>query len=115
MVSGAALRMDQARAGLPALQLAGPQESARRVAIGLRGVKPEENRRPDDRLTATVKCPKQGPEEEGKSNGYFWSHGTPKSFTDHFSIFSVGQTPSPHFSRDSMTETNRKGPGTPFS
>ena len=47
MAGGAAVRMDQARAGLPALQLAGSQESASRVTIGLHGVKPEENCSPD--------------------------------------------------------------------
>src|SRR6202795_182663 len=56
----AAVRVDQARAGLPALQLAGPQESARRVAIGLRGGKPEENRSPNYHLTATGKPPPNG-------------------------------------------------------
>src|ERR1039457_5869539 len=59
VAGGAAVRMDQARAGLPALQLAGPQESESRVATGLRGVKPEENRRPDQRLMATGKARKR--------------------------------------------------------
>src|SRR5882762_1346412 len=42
--------MDQARAGLPAFQSAGPGESARRVATGLRGFESEENRGPEHRL-----------------------------------------------------------------
>src|SRR6266853_1676318 len=55
---GAAVRVDQARTGLPALQFAGPQESSSGVAIGLRGVKSEENRGPDHLLTTTGKARK---------------------------------------------------------
>src|ERR1039458_3186361 len=52
--------MDQARAGLPALQLSGPQENARIVGICLHGVKPEKNRSPNYHLTATGKPPQNG-------------------------------------------------------
>src|ERR1039457_4696868 len=89
----ASVRMDQARAGLPALQLAGPQESASRVAIGLRGVKPEENRRPDYHLTATGKARKRCSAQEGKSIRRFRSHCTPKAPQVDFRNCSVGQTP----------------------
>src|ERR1019366_1944247 len=85
--------MDQARAGLAALQLAGPQESARRVAIGLRGVKPEENRRPDYRLTATGKAAERCFDQEAKSIRRFWSRCTPKAPQVDFQNCSVGQTP----------------------
>src|SRR6266581_4015472 len=63
--------MDQTRAGLPALQLAGPQESASRVAPGLRRVKPEENRSPDHRLTATGKTRKTALRRRRKANPPF--------------------------------------------
>src|SRR5258707_2027149 len=49
--------MDQARAGLSALQLAGPQESARRVAIGLHGTQSEENLCPKRCLIPTKNHP----------------------------------------------------------
>src|SRR5450755_3822070 len=94
----AAVRRGQARAGLSALQLAGPQESARRVAIGLRGVKSEENRRPDHRMTAPRKVRKRHCEEERKSVGQFRLHCMPKTASDRIPIFSAGQTPSPNFS-----------------
>src|SRR5450755_4082132 len=87
--------MDQARAGLSALQLAGPQESARRVAIGLRGVKSEENRRPDHRMTAPRKVRKRRCEDERKSVGQFRLHCMPKTASDRIPIFSAGQTPRP--------------------
>src|ERR1035437_2148738 len=86
--------MDQARAGLPALQLAGPQESARRVAIGLRGVKPEENRSPNYRLTATGKPPKRCSHQEGKSIRRFWSRCAPKAPQVDFQNCSTRQTPN---------------------
>src|ERR1700686_1073874 len=73
----AAVRGDQARAGLPALQRAGPQESARRVAIGLRGVKPEENRSPDYRPTVTDQAPKPRCDQEEKSIRGSCSRRTP--------------------------------------
>ncbi len=88
--------------GLPALQLAGPQESESRVANGLRVIKPEENRSPDRRLTATDKVRKRRCEEERKSIRRFWSLWTPKTLPDRFPIFSMGQTPSPHFSLSSI-------------
>src|SRR5450759_5991344 len=86
--------MDQARAGLPALQLAGPKESARRVAIGLRGVKPEENRSPNYRLTATGKPPKRCSHQEGKSIRRFWSRCAPKAPQVDFQNCSTGQIPN---------------------
>src|SRR5216684_223040 len=58
VAGGAAVRVEQARTGLPALQFAGPQESSSGVATGLRGVKSEENRGPDHLLTTTGKARK---------------------------------------------------------
>src|ERR1035437_10233825 len=99
VAGGAAVRMDQARAGLPALQLAGPQESARRVAIGLRGVKPEENLSPNYRLTATGKPPKRCSHQERKSIRRFWSRCTPKAPQADFQNCSTRQTPRASFSQ----------------
>src|SRR6202795_672478 len=99
VAGGAAVRMDQTRAGVSALQLAGPQESARRVAIGLRGVKSEKNRDPDHRLMATGKALKRCSKEENKSIRRFRSRCTPKASQLAFRNRSAGQTPSLHFSQ----------------
>src|ERR1700675_2791296 len=94
VAGGAAVRMDQTRAGVSALQLAGPQESARRVAIGLRGVKSEKNCDPDHRLMATGKALKRCSKEENKSIRRFRSRCTPKASQLAFRNRSAGQTHS---------------------
>src|SRR6266481_1822770 len=48
--------MDQTCARVSALQLARLEESSRRVATGLRGVEPEENRGPEHRLIPKTKA-----------------------------------------------------------
>src|SRR6266853_6061779 len=48
--------MDQTCARVSALQLARLEESSRRVATGLRGVEPEENRGPEHRLIPKKKA-----------------------------------------------------------
>jgi hypothetical protein len=90
VVGRAAVRMGQARARFSALQLAGSQKSARRVAIGLRGAKPEENRGPDYHLTATGEARKRRCDKERKSAGQFRLHCTSKTIPDPFSKFPAG-------------------------